>query len=331
MISTQGNNLSKEKIQQLLAAVGRGPAEDTAQVEVTELNWHEPHYFNKEQLKKLGEFAEKAAAATAKKLTASARSNFSVTITSVTQHYAGELTGKFTESNKNGYYLPFGSDPNRPRGLVGISGEAAIILAMQLLGDLESEKAKDRRLSQLEESLLLDTGFVVVEAISTSSAKHDFRPAKTFVQEGQPLEIENYEELCKIVLAVKKENSANIAEVWLLITCGELELAAGIAAQTTGKTTAENLSKIILEHIRAAPVPVTVRLASTAISLKEVMNLQPGDILLLDKKIDEPVELVVGGRTVCRGQPAKSAGEYAMAVTEPLYNSAQKQAGRGLQ
>jgi flagellar motor switch protein FliM len=71
------------------------------------------------------------------------------------------------------------------------------------------------------------------------------------------------------------------------------------------------------------PIPVTVRLASTALSFKEMMNIQVDDILLLDKKFDEPVELIAGGRTVCRGRPAKSAGEYAMVITEPLYNASQ--------
>jgi flagellar motor switch protein FliM len=46
------------------------------------------------------------------------------------------------------------------------------------------------------------------------------------------------------------------------------------------------------------------------------MGLRPGDILLLDKKVDEPVELIIQGQTFFRGRPAKSAGRYAVVITE---------------
>jgi flagellar motor switch protein FliM len=45
------------------------------------------------------------------------------------------------------------------------------------------------------------------------------------------------------------------------------------------------------------------------------MDLQVDDILVLDKRIDEPVELIVGDRTFYYGCPAKSAGKYAVTIT----------------
>jgi flagellar motor switch protein FliM len=51
------------------------------------------------------------------------------------------------------------------------------------------------------------------------------------------------------------------------------------------------------------------------------MSLTVGDVLLLDKKIDEPVQLIAAGRTVCRGLCAKSAGKYALAVTEAVFET----------
>ena len=45
------------------------------------------------------------------------------------------------------------------------------------------------------------------------------------------------------------------------------------------------------------------------------MDLQPDDILLLDKRVDQQTELIVGGRTVYYGYPAKSAGKYAVTIT----------------
>ncbi len=64
----------------------------------------------------------------------------------------------------------------------------------------------------------------------------------------------------------------------------------------------------------STPVTVTAQLASTALSFGEVMNLQVDDILLLDKKVDEPAELMIDGRTVYCGWPTKSAGKYALTI-----------------
>lgn len=323
MISTDADNLSRKKIQQLLAAIGRGATEDTAQIEVTEHNWHRPYYFSSEQLKKLNNFTEEIAAAAAVKLAALARSNFNVTIVSTTQHYANEFLNQVTDDQKSSYYLTFGTEHNNLCGLISISSQAAAVFAAQLLGEMESEKSQDRKMSQLEESLLLDIASVFVEIFSASCANHKFHPAKNFVQGQWPLEMQGTEELYKIVFAIQKSDTGNKAELALLILCCELERAAGLAAQAAAKSVATDVSKALLGHIRQVPVPVTVQLASTAMSFEEMMNIQVDDILLLDKKIDEPIELIAGGRTVCRGRPAKSGGEYAMVITEPLYNSSQ--------
>jgi len=324
MISTDANDLSKEKIQQLLAAIGSEPTEDATQIETAEYNWHQPYYFGGEQLKTLDNFIEKVAAATAEKFATLAHSNFNVTIVSTTQQYANELLNQLPESEKGDYYLGFGTDHDHPCGFISITPQTAIVLTTQLLGDSdssdesESEKSPDRDLSQLEESLLLDIASALVEAFSASCDNYTLHPAKGLLQGQWPLELQGTEEMCKIVFGIKKDQSGDSLELGLLIPCCEIERAAGITAQTAGKFSAEDISEAILQHIQQVPVRVTVQLASTILSFKEIMNLQIDDILILDKKIDEPVELIVDGRTVCRGRPAKSAGEYAMVITEPL-------------
>jgi flagellar motor switch protein FliN/FliY len=66
--------------------------------------------------------------------------------------------------------------------------------------------------------------------------------------------------------------------------------------------------------LQTAPVPVTVRLASTTLTFKEIMNLQADDVLLLDRRIDKPLELIVDGRTVYYGWPVKSGDKYAVTI-----------------
>jgi flagellar motor switch protein FliM len=309
------NSLSREKIQQLLTAVGSGPKDDTAQAEATDYNWHEPHYFNSEQLVRLGYFTESVAAAVAHKFTKLCRSECNVTITSTTEHYAYEFLSQLSESEQRDYYLPFGTDPEHMCGLIGIPEQAAVSWATRLLGDAESEKDPGGDLSPLEESLLLDLASALIEVFSGPDKALAFQPAQNIVRGQWPLGLGDTEELCKISFDVKNADSEKSSEAYFLILCSKLTPVAGKTVQDSGKSPAEDLSKMILGHLERMPVLITGQLASAVLTFEEIMNLQVDDVLLLDKRVDQPAELIVGGQTVYYGWPAQSVGKYAVAIT----------------
>ena len=76
-------------------------------------------------------------------------------------------------------------------------------------------------------------------------------------------------------------------------------------------------------HIEKISIPITVQLATVAVTVEDALNLSPSDILVLDKKIDEPAQLLVNGKPIFRGRCAKSAGNYAIAITEPVVETTQ--------
>lgn len=313
------DNLSRERIHQLLNAVGSEPEGDAAQIETTPYNWREPHCFSSEQLVTLDDFAERLATAVAEKFFDFCRSQFDVTITSTAQHFADEFLNPPSDGEQKDYYLPFGADQEHICGLVGIPEQAADIWATQLLGDSESEKDSGRVLSQLEQSLLSDLTSALVEAFSGSHTACDFHPAGTIVREQWPLELNGTEELCKISFDVKKADSQDISGAYFLILCRKLEPVVGKAAQAAGEFSAGEISRAVLNHLQEMPVTVTAQLASATLTFEEIMNLQVDDILLLDKKVDQPVELLADGRRVCHGWPAKSAGKYAVTITATAF------------
>jgi len=315
MSSTATNKLSREKIQQLLAAAGSQPTEDTAQVEATEYNWHQPHCFDHNQLNKLDEFTKNLATVVAEKFTHFCHGEFDVAIASTTQHFASELLGQALDSGQNDYYLAFGTDQEHPCGLIGVPTQAAFTWTTQLLGDTESEKESRVDLSQLEESLLLDITSAIVEIFSDIHSDCDFQPTQSIVRRLWPLELKGTEELCKIAFQVKESHQENGSEAYIVIFCSKLEPVVGKAEQGAGIFSAEDVSKAIVGHIQQMSVSITAQLASAGLTLEEIMSLEVGDILLLDRKIDEPIELTVNGRMALRGRPAKSAGKYAVVIT----------------
>ncbi|MDD5010529.1 MAG: FliM/FliN family flagellar motor switch protein [Phycisphaerae bacterium] len=310
----KNSSLSEEKIQQLLAAVGAVPKQDADQnIEAAEYDWRKSHYFTQEQLKKVDDFAQKAARNIAKKFTQLYNSDFSAEIISNTQHFACELTG--SESNKGEYYLGFG-DEKQTFGLIGMPNQTAVLWATQLLGDSKAAESADRDLSPLEQSLLFDIASGIVEAISNSFDNYDLRPAGEIVKEQMPAEVKPTDEICKISFNVKKTDSEKPSEAYFLIPCDKLQAVTGQKGQTGENISAQNLSKAMLGHLQNVPVTVTVRLGETLFNFEDVMSLQADDILLLDKKVNEPVALIVNDKTALRGRLAKSDNKHALVITE---------------
>ena len=314
MSSLVANNQSRQKIQQLLAAIGSKPAELTAQIKAVEYDWRQPHYFSGEQLKKLDSFTAKVAQACSEKFAQHYHSNFHVKIVSAEQYFAGEFA---TSNNaQNDYCLAFGTDQNHIFGFVGIPAQAAIIWITQLLGDSKPAENYNKELSQLEKSLLLDIGSSVVEAFSNSDNHYNLRPAAEFVRGELPIKLKGDEELCKIAFSAEKTGSGNLSEAYFLIFCDKLEVVTGRNAQTSGDSSAKDITKAMLSYVHKVPVTVTSRLASTEITFEEITNLSVDDIVLLDKKVNAPVELIIEGKTLFRGRLAKSDGRQAVVITE---------------
>jgi flagellar motor switch protein FliM len=317
MSNAPANNLSKQKIQQLLIAVASKPAEDTTQIEATdEYDWNRPHCFSNDQRELLNDFTEQIAKAIAKKFADLCPDDFKVAITSTSEHFAAEITNQLSQDEQKNHYLAFNSDQNHLCGCIIIPPKTATILTAQLLGDTESQENSDRELSQLEMSLLLDAASAIVQALSNSHDNFNFHPGQSIVGEQLLLELQGTEEFCKITFDVKKADSENGCEAQLLILCDTLNPIVGKTTQAAGGFSAEDISKAILDRLQETPIFVTAQLASATLAFEEIMSLQVNDILLLDKEIDEPVELVAEGRTLFHGQAAKSTGKYAVVITE---------------
>ena len=60
----------------------------------------------------------------------------------------------------------------------------------------------------------------------------------------------------------------------------------------------------------------TLQFGSREIPLKDVLALSLGDVIELDRLVNEPVDLVVGDRIVARGEVVIVEGNFALLVTE---------------
>jgi flagellar motor switch protein FliM len=319
-------------------------------------DWRDPHFFNTDQQNRLVQVLEQTAARMAEIFARSRHGVFEVTRKSLTQHFAGDLCRRWeldrdqcvTFAPEKGPPCGFvsisprtaltwvtwllgdseaGRDPNR----------ALSALEESLLSDLLTA--------------------VLAAFLAPLQAPHHLRPTGPMSKGQPNLQFELTEEVARVVFQVKAPMTAEEApgaesgagdsepcEVAFLLPCRRLAALAGKTApqelsrvagasargvegvppstrgpealDTRGQD-ARDTSQALMEHLQEMPVTITALLASTTLTFQEILDLGPGDILLLDKPVDGPVELVFNGRTVLHGRPAQAEGRQAVVIVAP--------------
>jgi flagellar motor switch protein FliN/FliY len=78
-----------------------------------------------------------------------------------------------------------------------------------------------------------------------------------------------------------------------------------------GEISAENLDLVL-----DVPLSVTLRFGQRQLALREVLELASGSVVELDRQVDEPVELILDGRVIARGEAVIVDGNYGVRVTQ---------------
>ena len=90
-------------------------------------------------------------------------------------------------------------------------------------------------------------------------------------------------------------------------------------AQFQNFAPSQNLDGIAPENIDLimdVPLEVTVELGRTSKSIKEILDFSPGTIIELDKLAGEPVDVLVNGKFVAKGEVVVIEENFGIRVTE---------------
>lgn len=71
-----------------------------------------------------------------------------------------------------------------------------------------------------------------------------------------------------------------------------------------------------IDLIMDVPLEVTVELGRTSKSIKEILDFSPGTIIELDKLAGEPVDVLVNGKFVAKGEVVVIEESFGIRVTE---------------
>ena len=76
--------------------------------------------------------------------------------------------------------------------------------------------------------------------------------------------------------------------------------------------------KIEGDMLHNIPVNLSVELGRTKISLKEVMELNEGSIIELERLVGEPLDLVVNGQIIAQGEVVAIDNNYGLRITNVI-------------
>ena len=73
-----------------------------------------------------------------------------------------------------------------------------------------------------------------------------------------------------------------------------------------------------LSFFRQIPVKVTLEVASTEVSLGELMRVEEGAVIELDKMAGEPLDVRVNGRLLAKGEVVVVNGKYGLRLVDVI-------------
>lgn len=70
------------------------------------------------------------------------------------------------------------------------------------------------------------------------------------------------------------------------------------------------------EKLQECTLPLTVRLGTTTVTVRDVLNFSPGDVVLLDQRPGDPLDCYIEGYHKFQGSPGVYKGNHACRVTK---------------
>src|SRR5215831_7318944 len=97
----------------------------------------------------------------------------------------------------------------------------------------------------------------------------------------------------------------------------DVDMTAAVAASLEELgSPAEQTQAGDLALVLDVPVEAAVEIGRTTMTIRETLAIAPGSIIALNKLAGEPVDLLVNGRRIARGEVVAIDEEFGLRVTE---------------
>ena len=285
-----------------------------AAAQATTFDFTQSNHFGPKHLSLFESFAKKLEFQIQRTFETLCQGEFESHVASTSQHYAVALAERVKTQQKKDFFLPFSIDQQPQSGFLSCNPTTAMALVGYMLRDTDFD-GMERELSGLEESILLDIAMAIGEAVNTAfhiASGPALQLANRLVVGDWPLQCVGMEDLFTIDITITGPQSP--IELNLTLLASAMDSILGIQTKPGPKTSAKEQSDRVLRSMHGVPVELVARVTQATMPLNDVMNLEPGDILVLNKKTVTPLDLLVNRRPCFKAFCARSFGKYAVVI-----------------
>jgi flagellar motor switch protein FliN/FliY len=101
----------------------------------------------------------------------------------------------------------------------------------------------------------------------------------------------------------------------------ELDLPT-LENSAAGQASAPGEHSTDLRRLSAVPVDLSVEVGRTRMTVGETLDLREGSVITLDRMADEPVDVLVNGKPIARGEVVVIDEQFGLRITAVLDASA---------
>jgi flagellar motor switch protein FliM len=312
--------LTQEEINALLDTMSAAQVTPRGGVHrpVKQYDFRSPDKFSKDQVRAFQSLHEGFARLLAASWSAHLRATVRVRVTSVDQVTYGEFVRSLPDIT---VITIFSASPLKGVGILQMTSDVAFPIIDRLLGGTGDPLHSNRELTEIERAII--EGVLDKALQNLAEAWQGLVELKTNIEglemnlQFTPITAEN-----EATLLITMEVSIN-DKVGMMSLCFPAIFLEGVMPKLSTQVWMSGHTRQTISHtdtwqqnLRDVRLPLIVSLHDIQLPLREVANLQPGDVIVLNHGIHEPVSVSVGQEVRFRGQVGTVRRHLAVRLTE---------------
>ncbi|MFP4356320.1 MAG: FliM/FliN family flagellar motor switch protein [Phycisphaerae bacterium] len=299
-------------LRMLMDAVRNAPTSVVEHPNTREFDWTEPTRFVGESMEALRDFVVKASRRISDLLSLLLDEVIQFDEPQMTQFYGAEARKLVAECTD--YIMPIYIE-QREVGVIILPGRTAIEWVQKLLGGGSNKQVEQRDLSHLESEILLECIDTVLTAINEFFAEAADEEVVRGESVRRKYEIAADKAETYVLIELPSKDPESEEAIMLLLPGEVLDIPAGLKTQVSTKKGGMSDEQKMAWHVNAMQLDGTAILGRADLPMRSVMSLQPGDVLLTDRRSNQPIPLMVEGISVMTGYPVRSEWNFGLLIS----------------
>lgn len=317
--------LSQNQIDALLSSLSKGetPLEEPSSKRVKEYDFKSPKKLSKEQLKTLTGLYETFARHLASYFSGILRFFCEVSVASIEELPYYEYNNSLPDSLLIGVIK---AKPIEGNVLVDFSNTISFTIIDRLLGGNGEGIIPNREFTEIEITLM-ERIFRQIALFTKEAWPHNMNMDSAFEQietNARLVQSISMDEVVAIIVLDVKMGAAR-GTINMCIPCINLESIIDQINQSQYHSKRsldaaheELIKGSMLSHVKGSPLEIEGVFGQTVLTLREVLNLQVGDVISFDNSVDKNIKLNIGGRTWFYGALGTKRNKKAVKISKVL-------------